>query len=150
LPIRGKAGISRGKSAKNAKYRRKDDRITQKGKKHEEFDYFSRKTKPIWRRLGGNTTTSPRKSAQSAVQFEKTKPISPKMSISAFAGEDYDSKPARKAGRNKPNSPAFGGKSEAPLPSQGQARPRENGDPKSERATLQIRVHSWLFVVKSI
>jgi len=33
--------------------------------------------------------------------------------------------------------PAFGRKSEAPLPPQGQARPRENGDTKSETARTE-------------
>jgi hypothetical protein len=68
-------------------------------------------------------------------QFEKTKPISAKVSVSAFLRKDYESMPRRSRRENKANLPAFGRKSEAPLPSQGQARPRENGDTKSETMT---------------
>jgi hypothetical protein len=60
------------------------------------------KTKPIARRwreirstkleIRNKQTTNPRKSAQSAVRFEKTKPISAKTSVSASLERDYENR----------------------------------------------------------
>jgi len=58
-----------------------------------------------------NPTTNPRSSAQSAVLFEKIKPISAKTRVSSFVGEDYEDKPRPGLRENKPKSPACGGKS---------------------------------------
>jgi len=87
-------------------------------KKQSQFARLWREIRSAKLEILNRQTTNPRKSAQSAVQSEKTKPISAKTTVSAFTKKDYSNARGRDPRENKANLPAV----RAPAPAAGQAR----------------------------